>query len=212
MKKIVHCVYINDFFPELWYYTYPTIKAYADRIGAEFNLITERKYPEWHINYEKLQVWEDGKDADLNFLVDADVLIHPKFPDVHDIIPEHHVAFNDNYTASEKFGLNDYNRDYFMRDGRNVGVVTNAVVSYKSTHCLWEPLTISPENGEKITIVRKGDIDEYALSHNLAKYGLRYTGITWEKWHREYLIHTGTGDRDLSLEIAEKVINQWNAL
>lgn len=212
MKKIIHCVYIDNFFPELWSYTYPTIKLYANRIGAELNIITQRKYPEWHINYEKMQVWEDGKNAELNFLVDADVLIHPYFPDVEDIIPKHHVAFNDNYNASRKFNITDYNHDFFMRDGRDVGVVTNAVVSYKSTHCLWEPLSITPEEGKKITSVREGDIDEYTLSHNLAKYGLRYTGITWEEWHREYLIHTGTGDRNLSLEVAQKVINYWNTL
>jgi hypothetical protein len=208
VKKIVHCVYIGDYFPDLWQYTLPTIKLYANRINADLNIITERKFPEWHINYEKMQVWEDGKGADLNLLVDADVLIHPYFPDIEQIIPLHHVAFQESYNASRKFKLNEC----FERDGRDVGVVSNVVVSGKSTHCLWEPLNISPDEGKKITIVREGDIDEYNLSRNVAKYGLKYTGVTWEDWHKEYLIHIGTEDKNSSVKFAEKMIHEWNKL
>ena len=82
MKKCIHVVYINDFFPELWKLTFPTIKAYADRIGADLNVINERLYNnDVDINYEKMQVWYAGADYDANFLVDADVLIHRDFPD-----------------------------------------------------------------------------------------------------------------------------------
>lgn len=206
MKKIIHCVYINNYFPELWKYTYPTLVAYANRIGADLNIIEKRKFPEWHINYEKMQVHELGKHADANFLVDSDVLIHPQFPDFVNIIPEHHIAFNDNYHASTKFVLNDY----FARDARDVGIATNAVVSYRSTHDVWEPLTITPDEGRKITFVREGDIDEYCLSHNMAKYGLKYTGITWEPWQRQYLVHTGTGDKQLAIRMAEEAYELWN--
>ena len=77
--KTVHCVYTNDFFPELWKFTYPLLERYAKKIDASLNIITTKKYPEWHPNYEKLQVYEYGKNSDANFLVDADVLIHPDF-------------------------------------------------------------------------------------------------------------------------------------
>ena len=81
MKKILHVLNINDFFPELFALTYPTIKAYADRTGFVINLITERKFPDYPINYEKMQVYKDGEGADYNMLCDADMLIHPHFPD-----------------------------------------------------------------------------------------------------------------------------------
>tara|TARA_Y100000033_G_scaffold50633_1_gene61677 strand:+ start:1813 stop:2439 length:627 start_codon:yes stop_codon:yes gene_type:complete len=208
MKKILHLVNIGDFFPELFSLSFPTVQAYAERCGYEINLITERKFPEFHINYEKMQVWEDGKDADVNLLVDADVLIHPHFPDVKDIVPPHHIAFNDNYNASSKFNLNDY----FLRDGRDVGIASNFVVSYRSTHDLWRPLEITPDEGRRITFVREGDIDEYCISQNMSKYGLRYTGITWEPWQREFLIHTGTGDKPLALRMAHEALNKWKNL
>jgi len=209
MKKIIHCVYINDYFPELWEMCLPTIKAYAYRTGSELNIITQRKFSEWHINYEKFQVYEDGKHADANFLIDADILIHPQFPDfATGITFPHHIAFNDNYHASSKFYVE--NNLYFQRDGRDVGIASNAVISFKSTHDVWEPLTITPKEGKNITFVREGDIDEYCLSHNMAKYGLKYTGITWKEWQRYYFLHVGCGDRQLAIETAKKTLHEWS--
>jgi len=209
MKKIIHCVYINDYFPELWEMCLPTIKQYAFRTGSELNIITQRKYPEWHINYEKFQVYEDGKHAEANFLIDADVLIHPEFPDFSNGITfPHHIAFNDNYNASTKFNIND--NIYFQRDGRDVGIASNAVISFKSTHDVWTPLNITPEEGKAITFVREGDIDEYGLSLNMAKFGLKYTGITWEQWQRFYFSHIGCGDRQLAIDTARQILYNWS--
>ena len=40
-------------------------------------------------------------ERDLNMLCDADMLIHPHFPDVHQIVKDPaYVAFNDNYNIS----------------------------------------------------------------------------------------------------------------
>ena len=63
MKKLIHVLNINDFFPELFTLTFPTIQAYAERHGFQINLITERKFPDYLIYYEKLQVFEYGKSA-----------------------------------------------------------------------------------------------------------------------------------------------------
>ncbi len=209
MKKTIHCCYINNYFPELWELTFPSIQAYANRINADLNIINTRKFPEWHINYEKFQVYEMGRDSDANFLIDCDVLIHEKFPDFSTGITfPHHIAFNDNYNASDKFDLTD--NICFQRDGRDVGIASNAVISFKSTHCVWEPLDITPEEGELITQVRPGDIDEYALSYNMSKYGLKYTGITPEPWQRYYFAHIGCGDRTKAVELAAGILQQWS--
>jgi hypothetical protein len=209
MKKLIHCVYIDDFFPELWKLTLPTIKQYAYSIGAELNIITERKFPQWHINYEKIQVYEDGKYADANFLIDADILIHKDFPDFSSGITfPHHIAFNDNYHASTKFHIKD--NINFQRDGRDVGIASNAVISFKSTHDVWTPLDITPQQGRQITHVREGDIDEYTLSNNMARFGLKYTGITWEEWQRNFFVHIGTGNRKEAMDLANKTLYNWN--
>jgi hypothetical protein len=163
-----------------------------------------------------MQVYEDGKDYDLNLLVDADMLIHPHFPDVVNIVPPHHVGFNDNYNISSKFHTDRL--DYFLRDGRDIGIATNFVVSYRSTHDVWEPLPYTASEIEDLSIKGLNHrgwghyADEFCLSHNLAKYGLRYSGITWEDWMRPFLIHTGTGNKEEALMIARQTLQQWSRL
>ena len=51
MIKLIHVVNINDFFPELFALTYPTIRSYAERNGYVINIIKERKFPDYHINH-----------------------------------------------------------------------------------------------------------------------------------------------------------------
>ena len=223
MRKLIHVVNINDFFPELFALTYPTIRSYAERNGYMINMITERKFPDYPINYEKMQVYEDGKDAEVNILCDADMLIHPQFPDVTEFLKRDSIAFNDNYNISWKYHVDRIR--YFMRDGRDVGIATNFVVSSDWTHDVWEPLSLSQKDIEdlakKENTESKNDpsqrgwghyADEFALSYNMAKYGLKYTGVTWEDWMRPWLIHTGTGDKNEALQIARQTLEKWSRL
>ena len=222
MRKIIHVVNINDFFPELFALTYPTIRSYAERNGYMINMITERKFPDYPINYEKMQVYEDGKDAEVNILCDADMLIHPEFPDVTEFLKRDSIAFNDNYNISWKYHVDRIR--YFMRDGRDVGIATNFVVSSDWTHDVWEPLSLSQKDIEDLAKKENTDTggadgrgwghyaDEFALSYNMAKYGLKYTGVTWEDWMRPWLIHTGTGDKNEALQIARQTLEKWSRL
>ena len=222
MKKLIHVVNINDFFPELFALTYPTIRSYAERNGYMINMITERKFPDYPINYEKMQVYEDGKDAEVNILCDADMLIHPEFPDVTEFLKRDSISFNDNYNISWKYHVDRIR--YFMRDGRDVGIATNFVVSSDWTHDVWEPLSLSQKDIEDLAKKENTDTggadgrgwghyaDEFALSYNMAKYGLKYTGVTWEDWMRPFLIHTGTGDKNEALQMARQTLEKWSRL
>jgi hypothetical protein len=223
MRKLIHVVNINDFFPELFTLTYPTIRSYAERNGYMINMITERKFPDYPINYEKMQVYEDGKDAEVNILCDADMLIHPQFPDVTEFLQRDSISFNDNYNISWKYHVDRIK--YFMRDGRDVGIATNFVVSSDWTHDVWEPLSLSQKDIEELAkkenTESKNDpsqrgwghyADEFALSYNMAKYGLKYTGVTWEDWMRPWLVHTGTGDKNEALQIARQTLEKWSGL
>ena len=222
MRKLIHVVNINDFFPELFALTYPTIRSYAERNGYMINMITERKFPDYPINYEKMQVYEDGKDADVNILCDADMLIHPEFPEVTEFLKRDSIAFNDNYNISWKYHVDRIR--YFMRDGRDVGIATNFVVSSDWTHDVWEPLSLSQKDIEDLAKKENTDTggadgrgwghyaDEFALSYNMAKYGLKYTGVTWEDWMRPWLGHTGTGDKNEALQIARQTLEKWSRL
>jgi hypothetical protein len=219
-KKIIHVVNINNFFPELFALTYPTIESYAQRYGYEINIISERKFPDYPIHYEKFQVFEDGKEALINILCDADMLIHPQFPDMTTHCKRDSIAFNDNYHLSTKYHVDRI--PYFMRDGRDVGIATNFVVTSDWTHDAWEPIPLSAKDIESLAkkeVTEDGNqrgwghyADEFAISFNMAKYGLKYTGVTWEDWMRPYLIHTGTGDKNEALNLARKTLAEWETL
>lgn len=191
MRKCIHVVNIGNYLPEVWSVTGPMIKAYADRIGADFNVITERRYPDWHILYEKVQVHDYGRDYDWNMLLDVDIMIHPKFPDFTTLCHPYHVGFNDNFHASTYF--NTESNIYFKRDGRNVGIASNAVITCRYTHDLWRPLDYTPSEAKSHLLPGNKNYDEFVLSENLARFGLKYNGITWEDWQRYYFVHLGTG-------------------
>ena len=216
MRKLIHVVNINNFFPELFALTYPTIRAYAEKYGYMINMITERKFPDYPLHYEKFQVYEDGKEAEVNILCDADMLIHPEFPDVVSRLRRDSIAFNDNYNISWKYHVDKIR--YFVRDGRDVGIATNIVVSSKLTHDIWEPLSLSHKDIEELAKkenTKRGwghYADEFALSYNLAKYGLKYHGICRENWQRPFLVHTGTGNKAKALQIARQKLEEWSKL
>ena len=178
MRKLIHVVNINDFFPELFALTYPTIRSYAERNGYMINMITERKFPDYPINYEKMQVYEDGKDAEVNILCDADMLIHPQFPDVTEFLQRDSISFNDNYNISWKYHVDRIK--YFMRDGRDVGIATNFVVTSDWTHDAWEPLSLSQK-----------DIEDLAKKENTDTGGADGRG-----WGHYCLLYTSPSPRD----------------
>jgi lipopolysaccharide biosynthesis glycosyltransferase len=179
MKKVVFVLKIGDYFPELCAVTLPTIEAYAKKIGADLQYITERKFEGWPITYEKMQIHELGKNNDWNILIDADTVIHPDFVDVTTIVPKDFLGHEKQYFARALFP----NDKYFERDGRNIGVAANFLVSHKDIHEIWEPITdMSAEEAVKhicseSKVTRPHIVDEFCLSRNLAKYGIKITGL-----------------------------------
>lgn len=64
VRKVLYTLDIDNYQPAIKALTFPLMKAYAAKIGAEFCPITERKFPEWPIVYEKLQIFELGSGFD----------------------------------------------------------------------------------------------------------------------------------------------------
>lgn len=61
-KKTVFTLNVDGYAPEITALTYPLIEAYAEKIGADFHIISERKFPEWPVTYEKLQIFELARE------------------------------------------------------------------------------------------------------------------------------------------------------
>ena len=60
MKKTIFVLLVGNYLPRLCSLTIPSIERYAKRIGAQFRLISERRWPDWPVNYEKVQIFDFG--------------------------------------------------------------------------------------------------------------------------------------------------------
>lgn len=190
MKKVVYTLALDGYPNEMTDLTFPWIEAYAKKIGAAFYVIKERKFKDWPPTAEKLQIWELGKNVDWNIFIDADALINPELFDVTSCITKDFVLFTGQDMAAMRFRPNKY----MLRDQRYLGACSWFVVSSDWTHDLWRPLEVEieeavkdifPTNGERMCRVGDGSsgisaeklIEDYILSNNIARFGLKHVTI-----------------------------------
>ena len=185
MKKTLYTLLINGYSPRITKLTLPLIRYYANKIGADFHVITERKFPEWPITYEKMQVHELAQrhGNEWNIFMDADTLVHPHTPDFTAYLPRDTVAHNGSDFANVRWRYDKY----FMRDGRNIAGGNWLAIASDWCIDLWKPLDIGPDEAmanifpivEELRggCLRDHLVDDYATSRNIARYGLKFKGV-----------------------------------
>ena len=184
IKKTIFTLNVNGYAKEITDLTFPLISHYAKKIGADFYIIKDRKFPDWPITYEKLQIYQLAQEMknDWNLYIDADTIIHPDFMDITNHIPKDTVAHNGCDTADNRWR---YDR-FFHRDGRHIGSCNWFAVASDWCIELWKPLedltveeavaNIFPTVNEQNTVITSEHlIDDYTLSRNIAKHGLKFT-------------------------------------
>jgi hypothetical protein len=180
MKKAIWTLNIDNYAPEIRELTFPAMEFWAKKIGAEFKVITERKFPGWPVVYEKLQLAELGRDFDWNIFLDADAIVSPEMFD-----PTEHLGKNEIlHWGADMAGNRWRYDDYFRRDGRHIGSGNWFTVASNWCLDLWHPLedltleqaaaNIFPTVPElRVGIKPEHLIDDYTLSRNIARYGLK---------------------------------------
>ncbi len=223
LKKTIFTVCVDNYAPEITALTYPLIKHHADKIGADFHTIKERRFSGWPPVYEKLQIYELAQQMgnDWNIYIDSDALIHPDLMDITNHLAKDTVCHHGNDMAGNRWR---YDR-FFHRDGRHIGSCNWFTIASDWCVELWKPLddltfeeaikNIFPIVNELNTIVTAHHlIDDYTLSRNIAKYGLKFTSaiqimrnLGFEKpgffWH-EYTIPI-----DEKVVKMKKVLKDW---
>lgn len=205
--KCIHVLATQEYAPEIREITMPTIRAYADRIGADFNLISERKFPDFPINYERLQIYESGVGYEWNINIDADMVLGKDLPDLTVNAPPGVVRVVMAYDAPLYFNLEG--NIYFERDGRYKGLVDAFVMTHRITHDLWQPLPGTAEDYKYI--FKDGNlrrISEFCLSQNMAKFGLHFGGAFART---DQIFHIGytSGDTDDAILVAKAKASDW---
>jgi hypothetical protein len=222
VRKTVYLLNIGDYAPELTCLTYPTIGAYAERIGAEILTIRDRKFPEWPVTYEKLQIHDLARRRgdDWAIYIDSDTLVHPELPDVTDLIPRDTVAHNGRDFAPVRWTYDQY----FRRDGRHIGSCNWFACASSWCLDLWRPLddltpaeavaNITLSVSERPHMEPEHLVDDYALSRNIARFGLKFTTLN-ELWTdvglgpSEFFWHEYTITLAEKVERAKNVLARW---
>lgn len=227
MKKTLFTLAVDGYAPELCELTFPLMRRYAEKIGAEFHVITERKFPDFPAVYEKLQIHELGRDMgnDWNIYVDADALIHPDLFDLTEHLSKDTVFHNGSDPASIRFKPDEY----FRRDGRNIGSCNWFTIASDWCLDLWRPATQPLDDlVQNISLIRSEIdsgvmtpshlIDDYVLSCNIARFGLKVKTmrdvLADLKMHPQssFLHHIYTSPRAEKAQEILKVLEAWKLL
>jgi hypothetical protein len=185
IKKTLFTLRVDNYSPEICDITYPFLKHYAKKIGADFFVIDKRKFPDFPVMYEKLQIYELAKQMknDWNMYLDSDALVHPNALDYTAYLRKDTIAHYGLDFGNMRFAY-DHN---FLRDGRNIGSAGWCVIASDWCVDLWTPLdipleealkAITPTNIEQERGTKPSHLlDEYIISRNIARFGLKVTTI-----------------------------------
>jgi len=220
MKKTLFTLNVDGYAPGITALTYPLLKRYAHKIGAEFHVITDRKFPSLPPVYEKLQIYELGQYSDWNIYIDSDALVHPDMFDVTEFLHKDTVCHNGSDMANNRWKYDNF----FRRDGRHIGSCNWFTIASDWCLDLWHPLNdityeealenIFPIQDEVNSVItREHLIDDYVLSRNIAKYGLHFTTVlkvmSVYSIPGDYLWHQYTISMDEKVKQIQEVLEKW---
>lgn len=193
MKKTIFTLDIDNYQPEIKALTFPLLMMYAQKIGADFHVINERKltlpgacmaggFP----GLEKFQIYDLGREMgnDWNIFIDPDALVHPDFFDPTSFMTKDTTAA---YGSNDFVPIRFRTDKYFMRDGRMIGkgnwfgVVSDWCLDY------WHPLDditldeamamcypMLPERTASKPMTAYNMAEDMLVSRNIARYGLKH--------------------------------------
>jgi hypothetical protein len=210
--------------PEISALTLPLMKSYADKIGADFCIIKERKFPNYPVTYEKFQVYglTQQQQNDWTIFFDLDALIHPDFWDVTAVLDKSITAsFGTDFTPI-RFKPDKYflRHGLFQGKGNWCGIFSDWCTDY------YHPLddltleeavaNITPTAQELSTVITPSHlIDDYVVSRNISKYGLKHVLIPELEAQRKapsgYIWHHYLVPVDKKVIMMKKQLMGWAA-
>lgn len=222
-KKTIFVLEVENYSKEIVRLTRPILELYAQKIGATIYPITTRKFPDFPPVYEKLQIFELGQELnnDWNIYIDSDAIVHPETMDVTTFLKPDTIMHHGTDFAQYRWSYDQY----FLRDGRHIGSCNWFTVASSLCIDLWRPLDdLTMEQAVKNIhpIVQELDagiepshlIDDYTLSRNIAKYGLKALNFldllkelnnTGNFFFHEYMV-----SEDKKVHDIKQCLRNWN--
>jgi hypothetical protein len=221
VKKTLYTLNIGNYEPAVCALTYPLLRRYAEKIGADFHIINERRFPGLPIPCEKLQIYDLARQRgdDWAIYIDSDALIHPDTMDFTEVLPRDTVMHNGVDFAPCRFVYDDY----FRRDGRHIASCNWFTVASAWCLDLWKPLddlTLDDAVSRLRPILSESGrepshfLDDFILSRNIAHFGLKCTTFRdmlakIGQVDASFLWHEYTLSAAQKLAMIKKVLHHW---
>ena len=142
--------------------TLPAMKAYSENIGAEFRILSDRKFSELPLTQEKFQLYE--LEADHITFLDVDALINPNATDFSVVVP-------DAIVMAEILDGADFTQDSIP--GREQFRVHSEFLSFSAANkFIVEPHADPMQYIDQILNKNpEWQLDEFVMSLNVLKHG-----------------------------------------
>jgi hypothetical protein len=183
------------------------MKEYVKNIGADFHIITERKFPDLDINLEKFQLYDICLDYDWTIFLDADCLINPKGIDLTKLVendriiissynnPKHHF-YPENIEG--RYNLNYYAPFFFLVFHKNS---KNCVKPYSNPLDYYKYINFQSDNKEFVQYFKDKNLldiekldgiflDEFLLTLNLHRYNIKTASLVEDFPELSVISHT----------------------
>jgi len=225
MRKLVVTLAVNGYAPRITELTFPRIRKWSEKIGADFCVINKRTRPELPANCEKFQIYDLSKDYDWTMYLDADTLVHEDAFDPTELIDKDCVLFNGIDFAGVRFNLDD---PVFRRRKEKIGACSWMVMCSDWTRDVWTPpeqqditfkhalSCIHPAEFErKFGYGPEHIVDDYLLSRNIARFGLNVKTLDRDIYPVihccGHFVHTYAVDEAYKLRFLKKHVQIWES-
>lgn len=193
-KRLVLTLAIGDVYKKLAKISHPTLRRYAERIGADFLSIDESSTSTPH--WAKFQIFDLLNQYERIIYLDTDLIVRDDCPDLFEIVPQSYLGifneapFTDGRATAIQDVLNQYGETLPEWDGKyyNTGVM---VISRGQKYLFKKPDKEVPSFYEQGYLNMKIAKDKVWI-HPLEYQFNRMTcmdGITGEERFSSYIIH-----------------------
>ena len=218
MKKAVVTLTIGQKFEALARLTHPTLKAYADRIGADFIVLSDMitcQQPHW----SKFLLYDLLPDYDRIIFLDTDIIVRDDCPDLTEIVPSDKIGmFNEGHFVSRIESLREavikYKEEIPKWDGKSY--YNSGVMVLSKKH---RTLFKMPEVLHRLGMYEQGYINLKIFRDEWKMFELPYVynrmtcmdELTGDQRHNSYIIHyAGAPDNVNTTELLSIMSNDLN--
>lgn len=219
MKKLVVTLCIGPEFEAMSQVSHSTLQRYANRIGAEFKVISEQKLSKSTAHWDKFQLFDLFDEFDRILYVDTDCLIRQDCPDLFEMVPfEQMGLFNEGAFAERGYALSRARDEYaqFLNvnlndwDGKyyNTGVM---VLSRAHKFIFKKPEIEVQHFYEQsyLNLLFHLNRDKiFQLPYQFNRMSI-LDGVTGRPRHDSYIVHYAGGPREVVTPLMAKDLQRW---